>query len=69
MIPRLFTKLISSKHSSVMHNLILANPNIEVRVSSLIVPTLQTDKLRLSKFMRGDCLSYELCEYLMLCCK
>lgn len=44
-----------------MHNLILANPNIEVRVSSLIVPTLQTDKLRLSKFMRGDCLSYELC--------
>lgn len=43
-----------------MPNLILANSNLEGGVGSLIVPTLQSDKLRLSKFMSGDGVSYEI---------
>lgn len=46
----LFTNCIYSKHPWDICNLILAKSNREGRVSSLIVSTLQTDKLRLGKF-------------------
>lgn len=62
MILRVFIKFyyIFLKYFFDMFNLIFVNFNLEGGVGSLIVFILQSDKLRFSKFMLGDGVSYEI---------